>query len=53
LKLANTKNYGAVKAMVRTLSEDATAEDMAALLEDIEIKFNEKAAFIKEKEELK
>jgi hypothetical protein len=53
LKLANTKNYEAVKMMVRTLAEDATAEDMAALLEDIEIKLNDKAAFIREKEELK
>lgn len=39
--------------MTRTLSEDATAEDMAALLEDIESKFKEKTAFLLEKEELK
>jgi hypothetical protein len=53
LKLANTKNYEAVKTMVKTLPKDATAEDMTALLEDIDIKLNEKAAFIREKEELK
>jgi hypothetical protein len=53
LELANTKNYEAVKIMVRTLSEDATTEDMVALLEDIDIKLNEKAAFIEEKKELK
>ena len=35
LKLANTKNYEAIKMMARTLPNDATAEDMAALLEDI------------------
>lgn len=42
LKLANTKNYVVVKAMVRTLPQDATAEDMADLLEDIEMKLNER-----------
>jgi hypothetical protein len=36
LKFANTKNYKSVKMLVRTLLEDATAEDMGALLEDIE-----------------
>ena len=36
LKMANTKNYEAVRMMVRTLPTDAAAEDMAALLEDIE-----------------
>jgi hypothetical protein len=35
--LANIKNYKAVKLMVRTLPQDATAQDMGALLEDIEI----------------
>ncbi len=39
--------------MVRTLSHDATAEDMGALLEDIEGKFNDRMKFNKEKEELK
>ena len=33
LEIANTKNYAAVKMMVKTLSMEATAEDMAALLE--------------------
>ena len=33
--------------MVRTLHEDATAEDMGALLEDIEGKLQEKEIFIK------
>jgi hypothetical protein len=47
LKLANTKNYKAIKMMVRTLPEDATAEDMGALLEDIEGKLQEKEMFIK------
>jgi hypothetical protein len=47
LKLANTKNYEAIKMMVRTLPEDATAEDMGALLEDIEGKLQEKEMFIK------
>jgi hypothetical protein len=42
LKLANTKNYEAIKMMVRTLPEDATAEDMAAFLEDIEGKLQDK-----------
>jgi hypothetical protein len=42
LKLSNNKNYEAIKLMVRTLPKDATAEDMAALLEDVEIKLNEK-----------
>jgi len=36
LKMSNTKNYEAVKMMVRTLTTDATADDMAALFEDIE-----------------
>jgi len=53
LKLANTKNYGAVKMMVRTLPIDANAEDMAALLEDIEKEFDSRAALNKQKEELK
>ena len=39
--------------MTKTLSEDATAEDMVALLEDIENKFEENTAFLLEKEELK
>lgn len=47
LKMANTKKYEAVKMMVRTLSQDATAEDMAALLEDIEGKMKDKEAFLK------
>jgi hypothetical protein len=37
LKFANTKNFKAVKLMVRSLPKEATTEDMAALLEDIEI----------------
>ena len=43
--MANIKNYGAVKMMVRTLSPDATADDMAALLEDIEGKLKDKEEF--------
>jgi hypothetical protein len=43
--MANTKNYTAVKLMVRTLSKEPTVEDMAALLEDIEIKLKEKEQF--------
>jgi hypothetical protein len=39
--------------MVRTLPFENTADDMAALLEDIENKFKEKNAFILEKEELR
>jgi hypothetical protein len=39
--------------MVRSLSDDATVEDMTSLLEDIEIKLKEKDIFNKEKEELK
>lgn len=39
--------------MVRTLPSNATAEDMVALLEEIEIKLKEKEMFNKEKEELK
>jgi hypothetical protein len=39
--------------MVRSLPEDASAEDMTSLLEDIEIKLKEKDIFNKEKEELK
>jgi hypothetical protein len=53
LHLSNVKNFETVKIMVRTLPENATAEDIAALLEDIEIKVKEKAAFNREKEELK
>jgi hypothetical protein len=33
LNIANTQNYTAVKHMVKTLSKEATAEDMVALLE--------------------
>lgn len=33
--------------MAKTLTEDAVGEDMAAFFEDIEIQFNDKAAFIK------
>jgi len=36
--MANTKNYKAVKNMVRTLPDDATVDDMATLLEAIEAK---------------
>lgn len=53
LKLANTKNYEAIKMMVRTLPEDATAEDMFALLEDIENELQRKTTLVREKEELK
>jgi 5-enolpyruvylshikimate-3-phosphate synthase len=53
LKFANTKNYGAVKMMVRVLTQDSTADDMASLLEDIESKLNEKLAFENDKKELK
>jgi hypothetical protein len=53
LKMANTKNYEAVKMMVRTLPEDASAEDMAALLEDIEKEIQVKAVRNKEIEGLK
>jgi hypothetical protein len=53
LKMANTKNYEAVKMMVRTLPEDASAEDMAALLEDIEKEIQGKIVFNKQKEEFK
>jgi hypothetical protein len=45
LKFANTKSYEAVKLMVRTLSYGTTVDDMAAILEDIEIKLNDKAQF--------
>lgn len=37
LKLTNTKNFKAVKIMVRSLAKEAMVDDMAALLEDIEI----------------
>jgi hypothetical protein len=53
LKLANTKNYGAIKRMVRSLSKNSTADDMAALLEDIEIELKDEDKFIKKKEDLK
>jgi len=33
--MANTKNYETVKIMVRTLPQDATAQDMVALFEDV------------------
>ena len=39
--------------MVRTLPTDANAEDMAALLEDIEKELDSRAALNKQKEELK
>jgi hypothetical protein len=52
LKLANTKNYAAVKMMVRTLPSGATAEDMAALLEDVEKEMLDRDVFNKHKEEL-
>ena len=51
--MANTKNFELLKVMVRTLSEDATAESMAMLLEDVEVKASERVKCIKEKEELK
>jgi hypothetical protein len=51
LQIANTKNYEAVKIMVRTLPQDATAQDMIALLEDIEGRANDRAAAIKVEEE--
>jgi len=53
LKFSNTKNYEAVKLMVRSLSYDASVEDMAALLEDIEAELVLKHKFKLEKEELK
>ena len=43
--MANTKNYNAVKVMVRSLPPEMLAEDMAALLEDIEVKVKEKEEF--------
>lgn len=39
--------------MVRSLSENATPDDMAALLEDIENKLTEKEIFKQKNEELK
>lgn len=39
--------------MARTLPEDATAEDMNALLEDIENELQRKTILVKEKGELK
>ena len=39
--------------LVRALPQDATAEDSAALLEDIEKELNVKASITKEQEELK
>jgi len=36
LHVANTRNYEAVRLMVRILNRNASAEDMAALLEDLE-----------------
>jgi hemerythrin len=53
LKLANTKNYRAIKRMVRTLSKNSTADDMVALLEEIEIHLKDEDAFIKKEEDLK
>jgi hypothetical protein len=53
LEIANTKNYEAVKMMVRTLPTDATAEDMGALLEDIEKEIQGRIVINKLREELK
>jgi hypothetical protein len=39
--------------MVRTLTKDATAEDMAALLEDIDKELLERTSLNKQSEELK
>lgn len=49
LKAANTKNYDEVKIMVRTLLPAASAEEMAAHLEDV----LRQADIVKEKEEKK
>mgnify|MGYP001551935941 CR=1 FL=1 len=38
--------------MVRTLPKEATAEDMASLLEDIELQLQEKMAYENKKEVL-
>jgi hypothetical protein len=35
MKAANTKDYNEVKVMVKTLSPNATAEEIAAHLEDV------------------
>lgn len=51
--MSNTKNYGSVKLMVRSLPVGATAEDMVALLEDIDKEMQSRAVFNKKKEELK
>jgi hypothetical protein len=53
LTLANTKNYEAVKLVVRTLPMDASAEDMGALLEDIEKEIQGRTVINKLREELK
>lgn len=45
--MANTKDYGEVKLMVKTLPPNATAEEMAEHLEDV----LRQADIVKEKEE--